>query len=321
MEVSSAILSRTWQAVLLLFLVSLVTFVLVRLAPGDPSAFFYGSSISAEDAAQFRARWGLDDPVHIQYVRWAANALSGDLGRSYQDGRPVLTVIAERVPASLLLAISALVMATVLGVSLGVLAASRYYSMWDRAITLVATLCYSTPAFWLGIVLILLFSVRLGWLPSGGIRNPAAASDWTDLLRHLTLPAAALAVRDVGRIARVTRSSMLEVLSQDYLRTATAKGLGPRTITLRHTLRNALLPVITLLGMAIPGLLSGSVIIETVFGWPGMGRLAIESALQRNYPVIMGEVLIVAAMAIAGSLLADITCSLADPRLGRTGRG
>lgn len=317
---NGAILSRTWQAVLLLFLVSLATFVLVRLAPGDPSALVYGSSSSAEDIAQYRSRWGLDAPIHVQYVRWVTNALSGDLGRSYQDGRPVLGVIAERIPASLLLATTALVVASTLGVSLGVFAASRHCSAWDRLVTLLATLCYSTPAFWLGIALILLFSVKLGWLPSGGIRSPAAASDWADLLRHLALPAAALAVRDIGRFARITRSSMLEVLSQDYLRTATAKGLAPRTIALRHTFRNALLPVITLLGMSIPGLLSGSVIIETVFGWPGMGRLAIESAMQRNYPVITGEVLVVAAMAVLGSLLADLACSAADPRLDRTGK-
>jgi peptide/nickel transport system permease protein len=320
-EVRGAIAGRAGQAVLLLFLVSLATFTLVRLAPGDPSAFAYGSSASAEDVAHFRARWGLDAPIHLQYLRWLSNAAGGDLGRSYQDGRPVLAVVAERIPASLLLALTALVVATLLGVGLGVFAAGHHFSPWDRAVTLLATLCYSTPAFWLGIVLILLFSVKLGWLPSGGIRSPAAPFDFGDLLRHLALPATALAVRDVGRFARITRSSMLEVLSQDYLRTATAKGLTARTIALRHTLRNALLPVITLLGMSVPGLLSGSVIVETVFGWPGMGRLAIESALQRNYPVIMGEVLVVAAMAVLGSLLADIAYSLADPRLGRVERG
>ncbi|HEX2988488.1 MAG TPA: ABC transporter permease [Chloroflexota bacterium] len=313
--------SRAAQAALLLFLVSLATFSLVRLVPGDPGAFFYGTSASAEDIALFRSRWGLDAPIHTQYLRWLANAAGGDLGRSYQDGRPVLAVVAERIPASLLLTGTALLVATVIGVGLGIFAAGRRNSRWDRGVTLVATLCYSTPAFWLGIVLILVFSVWLGWLPSGGIRNPAGTSDLGDLLRHLTLPAAALALRDVGRFARITRSSMLEVLSQEYLQTAAAKGLRSRTIALRHTFRNALLPIITLLGMSVPGLLSGSVIIETVFGWPGMGRLAIEAAIQRNYPVIMGEVLIVATLALLGSLLADIAYSVADPRLGRSERG
>jgi len=318
--VSRQIASRAAQAALLLILVSLATFSLVRLAPGDPGVFLYGTSASAEDIALFRARWGLDAPIHIQYLRWVTNAAGGDMGRSYQDGRPVLAVVAERIPASLLLAGTALLFATALGVGLGIFAASHRFSGWDRAITLLATLCYSAPAFWLGIALILVFSVRLGWLPSGGIRTLVGTSDAGDLLRHLALPAAALALRDVGRFARITRSSMLEVLAQDYLRTAAAKGLRSRTIALRHTFPNALLPVITLLGMSIPGLLSGAVIIETVFGWPGMGRLAIESAIQRNYPVIMGEVLIVATLALIGSLLADIAYAVADPRLARSER-
>jgi len=318
--VSRQIASRAAQAALLLILVSLATFSLVRLAPGDPGVFLYGTSASAEDIALFRARWGLDAPIHIQYLRWVTNAAGGDMGRSYQDGRPVLAVVAERIPASLLLAGTALLFATALGVGLGIFAAGHRFSGWDRAITLLATLCYSAPAFWLGIALILVFSVRLGWLPSGGIRTLVRTSDAGDLLRHLALPAAALALRDVGRFARITRSSMLEVLAQDYLRTAAAKGLRSRTIALRHTFPNALLPVITLLGMSIPGLLSGAVIIETVFGWPGMGRLAIESAIQRNYPVIMGEVLIVATLALIGSLLADIAYAVADPRLARSER-
>lgn len=315
------VVSRTVQSAILLLLVSAVAFALLRLTPGDPGALLYGPNGSPQDLAQVRERWGLDGPLVLQYVRWLGNAATGDLGRSYADGRPVLAVIAERAPATLLLAATALLLATLLGVAAGVLAAIHRYGRIDRLITLAATALYSTPAFWLGLILIFLFSLRLGWLPSGGMRSSLGASTWSDLPSHLLLPATALALRDAGRFARICRASMLEVLSQDYVRTATAKGLGTTAIATRHLLRNALLPLLTLLGMSTPGLLGGAVVIETVFSWPGMGRLAIESALQRNYPVIMGEVLIVAALALLGSLLADLAYSLADPRVGRAPKG
>lgn len=314
------VLSRLVQAALLLLLVSVATFALLHLTPGDPGALLYGLSASPRDMAQLRERWGLDAPLYVQYLKWLANVATGDLGRSYQDGRPVLTVISERLPATLLLAGTALALATLVGVGMGVLSASRRGSWLDRAATFLATAFYSTPAFWLGILLILLFSVGLGWLPSGGMRTPGSTVELGDLAGHLALPALALALRDAGLFARVTRAALLEVLAEDYLRTAAAKGLGRPTILLRHALRNALLPVLTLLGMSVPGLLSGAVVIETVFGWPGLGRLAIESALQRNYPVILGEVLLVAALALLGSLLADLAYSIADPRVGRAGR-
>lgn len=309
------------QSAVLLLLVSAVTFALLRLTPGDPGVTLYGPSVTQEDLARVREWWGLDAPLAVQYLRWLGKAVTGDLGRSYADGRPVLAVVAERIPATLLLAGTSLLLATVLGVGAGVLAATHRHSWVDRGVTIVATALYSTPAFWLGLLLILLFSLRLGWLPSGGMRAALGGTDLADLLRHLALPALALAMRDAGRFARVTRASMLEVLGQDYVRTATAKGLAGVTVATRHVLRNALLPVITLLGLSAPGLLGGAVVIETVFSWPGMGRLAIESALQRNYPVIMGEVLVVATIALAGSLLADLAYTLADPRVGRSSRG
>jgi peptide/nickel transport system permease protein len=312
--------ARHGQAALLLLMVSAITFALLRATPGDPGVLIYGPNVSLEELAQVRARWGLDAPLHLQYLRWVANAATGDFGRSYVDGRAVLAVVGERVPATLLLGGTALLLSTLLGVALGVLSASRRRSRTDRAATLLSTLFYSTPPFWLGLLLILLFSTQLGWLPSGGMRTAGATTEAGDLLRHLVLPAVALALRDAGRVARLTRVSMLEVLAQDYLRTAAAKGLDRSTIALRHVLRNALLPILALLGTSIPGLLGGVVVVETVFGWPGMGRLVIDSSLQRNYPVIMGEVMIVALLALAGSLLADLACAAADPRL-RSGPG
>ncbi len=312
------VLSRLAQSVVLLLLVSAATFALLRSTPGDPGVLLYGPNVSPEDLLQIRERWGLDAPLYEQYARWLANVATGDLGRSYLDGRPVLAVISERIPATLLLAGTALLVATLLGVALGALSARLPASRADYVATLLATVFYSTPAFWLGLLLILLFSVRLGWLPSGGMRAPGAPTGAVDILQHLALPALALALRDAGRLARVTRTAVLEVLAEGYIRAAAAKGLRPATVAFRHVLRNALLPVITLLGMSVPGLLSGAVVVETVFAWPGLGRLAIESALQRNYPVIMGEVLIVATLALLGSLLADLAYTAVDPRVGRS---
>jgi peptide/nickel transport system permease protein len=316
------VVSRLAQTVVLLLLVSLAVFCLLRLAPGDPGALMYGPTASQADLAQVRERWGLDSPVHVQYFRWLSNALGGDLGRSYVDGRPVLWVVGDRMPATLVLAISALLLAAVAGTTLGIGWAGTRTAWLERLIGLLTTAVYSTPPFWFGILLILLFSVRLGWLPPGGFADPGGSGVTAlDLLRHLALPVLALAARDAARFARVTRASVLAVAAQDYVRTAAAKGLSRRSVNVRHILRNALLPVSALLGISIPGFLSGAVIVETVFAWPGLGRLAIESALQRNYPVIMGEVLVVAVAAIAGSILADVACAMADPRVRRGNGG
>lgn len=311
--------SRLAQAILMLLLLSMATFALLRLAPGDPGVALYGPYATREDLAQLRQRWGLDDPLYIQYVRWLVNAATGDLGRSFSDGRPVTAVIWERIPATLLLTASALLLAILVGVGAGVLSVIHRYSWVDRLATLLAVAFYSTPPFWLGILLLLLFSVELGWLPSGGMRTPGALTSPGDLLRHLLLPALALSVRDAGRFAQVTRASVLEALAQDYVRTATSKGLSRATIATRHILRNTLLPLLTLLGLSIPGLLSGALVVETVFGWPGLGRLAMEASLQRNYSVVMGEVLLVAVLALLGSLLADLAYTAADPRIARKG--
>lgn len=311
------VVSRAIQSAGLMILVSIVTFALLRMAPGDPAALLYGPNASPKDLAQVRERWGLDDPIAVQYLRWLGNASMGDLGRSYSDGRPVSMAIAERVPATLLLTGTAVVISTLLGMGTGLLAARSPYGRMDRIVSTAATLFYSTPPFWLGLLLVMLFSVQLGWLPSGGLRDPLAPDGWIDLPRHLLLPAVTLALRDAGRLAAVSRASILETMGEDFIRTAVAKGLPPSVVLTRHVLRSSLLPVLTVLGMSTPGLLGGAVVVETLFGWPGMGRLAIEAALQRNYPVIMGEVLVVASLAVLGSLLADISYALADPRVRR----
>jgi peptide/nickel transport system permease protein len=315
-----AITYRLVQSIILVLVVSAAVFALLQVAPGGPGGLLYGLQATPEDMAQIRERWGLDDPIHVQYARWLANAATGDLGQAYTDGRPVAQVIGERVPATLLLTVSALILANSAGLAMGVVAAMRRGRWADRLATTLATLCYSAPAFWVGILAIFVFSVHLGWLPPGGMRPAGTAAGPLDWARYLLLPATVLALRETGRVARVVRASMLEVIDRDYVRAAVAKGLRGRTIALRHVLRNALLPLVSLIGLSIPGLLSGAVVVETLFSWPGMGRLVIESALQRDYPVIMGEVLIVALLAIAGSLLADLAYMVVDPRIGRPGQ-
>jgi peptide/nickel transport system permease protein len=312
-----AIARRLAQSVVLMLLISLVVFTLLRLSPGGPGGLLYGLQATQDDIAQLRERWGLDDPIHVQYVRWLANAATGDLGQSYVDGRPVALVIGERVPATLLLTVSALILANLAGLAMGVVAAMRRGRWADRVATTLATVCYSSPAFWIGILAISLFSAHLGWLPPGGMRPAGAGAGPMDWAPYLVLPATILALREAGRIARVVRTSMLEVIDQDYVRTAVAKGLPARVIALRHILRNAMLPLVSLIGLSIPGLISGAVVVETLFSWPGLGRLVVESALQRDYPVIMGEVLVVAFMAIVGNLIADLAYLAVDPRIAR----
>ncbi len=313
--------SRLAQIAVVLVGVSLIAFTLLRLAPGDPGAFLYGPYASQEELAQLRERWGLDAPLHLQYGQWLVNVARGDLGRSYADGRPVVAVIGDRLPATLLLGATALSLATILGVLLGVLSATYYHSWVDRLITVGVTALYSAPPFWLGLLLVFIFSFRLNWLPSGGLHAAEGDNDLAALLAHLALPAVALSIRDAGRIARVTRVSVLETRSQEYVRTAVAKGLTPTIVTTRHILRNSLLPILSLIGVAIPGLLGGVVVIETVFNWPGLGRLTIESALRRDYSVLMGEVLVVTALAVSASLLTDVAHRFADPRLRRPNGG
>jgi peptide/nickel transport system permease protein len=308
-------LRRLLGAVPLLLGISLIAFVLIRLAPGDPVGMLYGPDEPIEDIARVRASLGLDQPLPVQYLAWLRNVLRGDLGRSYSDGRPVLAVIVERVPRTLQLTLSALALALVGGLSIGALAALRRNTALDALATALATACYSIPGFWLALLLILVFSVQLRLLPSGGVGTLRGERTLRDGLAHLILPAVVLSLRELGRIVRFTRAGLLDVLESDYIRTARAKGLREHSVVWSHALRNALLPLITLLGLAVPGLLGGSIVIESVFAWPGIGRLAYEAALARNYPLIMGLTLCIGALVIIGNLLADLGYGLADPRV------
>ncbi|MEA2513813.1 MAG: peptide/nickel transport system permease protein [Thermomicrobiales bacterium] len=295
--------------------VSLILFALLHLAPGGPEGMLIGDQYNPELAARVRHNLKLDRSVPEQYVAWLGSLLRGDLGRSFFDGSPVTTIIGERVMATVQLALAGFVLAAVIGISLGVLAALRHNSIVDRLATAVALVGVSFPSFWLGILLILAFSVRLGWLPSSGISTYGEEGDLGSRLRHLLLPAITLSAVQLAIYMRFTRAAMLEVLNQDYIRTAEAKGLRQRVVVVRHGLRNALLPLLTIAGFSLKSLIGGAVFIEVVFAWPGLGRLAVDSVYARDYPVVLGLNMLIAVVTICSNLLIDVLYGIADPRI------
>lgn len=305
---------RLLQGVILLFVVSAVIFLIVHSAPGGP-AILNNPDVDPETAKAIARDLGLTDPIPMQYARWIGRAISGNLGRSYQHQVPVVRLIRARLPNTLLLAGTALGLAVLIAVPLGVISAVRRYSAFDYAATVGAFFGVSIPNFWLGIMLIVLFSVTLGWLPSAGMRTVGVEAGRWDLLRHLIMPAVVLSTFPMAQLMRYARSSMVEVLSQDFVRTAQAKGLAPRRVMVAHALRNALIPVVTVLGVITPRLLSGAVITETIFAWPGLGRLAVDAAVTRDYPVIMGLTMTTAVLVIASNLLTDVGYVVLDPRI------
>lgn len=309
------LLSRLGQSALLLLLVSAIGFALLHLLPGGPlSQFALNPGMTQADLDRIAHQMGLDRPLPAQYIAWLRHMVVGDWGRSYRDQQPVLSVIGSHLGATLELMLSSTVLAVVLGTWVGVLGAIRRYSVADYLATIGAMIALSIPTFWFGLVTIYIFSVVLGWLPAGNIATIGDGSV-LDLLRHLVMPCIVLALVTVATWSRYMRSALLEVVGQDYIRTARAKGLAPRRILIRHALRNAMLPMITLAGLQIPTLLGGALITETVFTWPGMGRLFLDSLGYRDYPVIMGLLIVSAILTLIGNLLADILYVVADPRM------
>jgi peptide/nickel transport system permease protein len=296
-----------------LWLVTIIAFVLIRLAPGDPSAVMLGSDATPAAVAQFRAAYGLDRPIPVQYMAWLGHVVRGDLGTSIYLGRPVTTAILERLPVSLTLTLAAFAIAIVLGVSLGLVAAYWHDTWADRAVSAVAALGLSLPSFWLGICLIYLLAVRWPLLPSGGFVEP-----WRDppaALRHLLLPAFALGYLQSGLIARMTRASMLDSLRGDFVRTARSKGVGELSVVVKHAFRNAFIPVLTVSGIALAVLFGGAVVIETVFTLPGVGRLLVNAVVRRDYPVVQGTLLLVAAWYVVVNIAVDLLYTVSDPRV------
>ena len=307
---------RLFQAVPLLIGVSIIAFAMMHLAPGGPLAVYtLNPTITAQDIERIKHVFGLDQPVYIQYLKWAAGMFTGNWGNTFFGGRPVFDVIMERVPATFLLMGSGMSMAIILGMLIGILGAVRRYSVFDYLATTGAMVTLSFPTFWFGLMTIFIFALKLGWLPSGGMFTLGGDEDILDLLKHLILPTVVLALVLVAQWSRYTRSSFLEVIHQDYIRTARSKGLSEGRILFRHAFPNALAPLIALAGVQLPWLFSGALVTETIFGWPGMGRLFVDSLTMKEYPVLMGMVMVTAMAVIIGNLLADVVNAVIDPRI------
>jgi peptide/nickel transport system permease protein len=294
----------------------MIAFGMMRLAPGGPEALYaVGGNMKAEDLTRLRKSFGLDQPIYTQYVKWTRGMLTGDWGRSYRDRRPVTAVVFERIPATAELTFSALLIAIAVGVTIGVLGAIRQYSIADYLATIGAMLALSIPTFWFGLMVIYLFAVRLEWIPSGGRQTLGEPFSLADRLHHLVAPACVLGFVLVATWSRYTRAAMLEVIGQDFVRVARAKGLSERRVLITHALRNALVPLVTLAGIQLPLLFGGALVTESVFTWPGMGRLMVDSLSYRDYPVMMGILFITAVLVIIFNLLADLLSALLDPRI------
>ncbi|MBM3532258.1 MAG: ABC transporter permease [Alphaproteobacteria bacterium] len=308
------------KSVAILLAIVILNFLLIRLAPGDPASVIAGEAGAADAKyiAQLREQFGLDKPLTTQLALYVGGVVTFDLGWSYRNQRSVADMVGERLPATLLLTVTAFIVALAIGIGLGVLAATRVGTWADSLVTVAALGFYATPLFWVGLMAILLFSVNLGWLPAFGMQTPVAmpfGDRVVDVARHMVLPVLTLAVFFVAIYARLTRASMLEVQDMDFVRTARAKGLAPARILRAHTLRNAILPVITFAGIQAGQLVGGSIVVETVFAWPGIGRLAFEALLQRDYNLLLGVFFLTSVMVIAFNLVTDLVYSLVDPRI------
>lgn len=307
------ILRRLLGAIPLLLGISIVIFILIHLPPGGPADIYAGSpNVSAEDLAKMNENLGLNDPIPVQYIKWLGGMIRGDWGNSYKDGRPVTQAIFERVPATLQLMASALFIALALAVPIGIYTSTRATKFPRYFLNVLTMLGISVPTFWTGLMVILIFAGRLRWIPTGGRGDEG---DLLDQLHHLIAPAFVLGLVSMAGFARYIHSSMIEVMQEDYIRTAEAKGLRHRTIIFQHAFRNASIPVITLLGLEIPRVFSGALVTEVVFSWPGLGRLVTESILGRNYPVLMGAFMLSAILVILGNLIADVCYGLVNPQI------
>ncbi|MCC6192743.1 MAG: ABC transporter permease [Anaerolineales bacterium] len=299
------VVRRTAMVLPLLLLVSAASFLLLYLVPGDPATLLAPPDATTEFVEELRLHLGLDDPLHEQYLRYLWGLIRGDLGRSYLTNRSVVEELAPRFLATIELALASLLLSIPIGLVIGIGAAMKRGSLLDAFLMLSSVVGLSMPAFWLGLVLMLVFSLSLGWLPSSG------RGDW----RNLVLPAMTLSTWSIAIIGRMTRASMLEVLRRDYIRTARAKGLVEWLVLYRHALRNALLPILTVIGLRFGYMLSGAVITETVFAWPGMGRFIVQAIQSRDYPNIRGALMLLAASFLVVNLLVDVLCAAADPRI------
>jgi peptide/nickel transport system permease protein len=306
-----------------------ITFVMMRVAPGDPMDIYLEPQrqrqVDPEVIELLRAKYGLDQPIHVQYVRWLGSVVKGDFGESFRHRRPVSRLLAEAIPYTLQLTILAVLFDALIGIMLGIIAAVKQYTALDKAVTLGSLIVYAVPGFWLALMLVMVFSVQLGWFPTSQTRSMdyEMLSFWGkvgDRFWHLALPVFVLGIGSAASTARYVRNRLLDVLNADFVWAARARGLRERVVIVRHALRNALIPVITIYGMSLPFLLGGATVIETIFAWPGMGNLAVGAVGGRDYPLIMATTTIAAVLTVLGNLLADITYALVDPRVSYGGR-
>jgi len=313
------VLRRLLISIPVLFGITLVTYLIVSLAPGDPVSALVNPEQIAELGPGWlearRAELGLDEPIPIRYGLWMKEVAQGNLGYSYTDRRPVSTTIGERIWPTVKLMLTVQILALLIAVPIGIISAIRQYSLIDYIVTIFGFATISIPAFFLALAAIYVFSIRLGWLPSAGMNTLGKPPTFRDSLQHLVLPATVLGLGQAAPLIRYTRSSMLETVRQDYVRVARAKGLSERRVITRHALRNALIPLVTVIALTLPQLLGGTVIIEQIFAWPGMGSLAIKAVRGRDYPTIMAINMIGAVAILVSSLIADIVYAWVDPRI------
>jgi peptide/nickel transport system permease protein len=307
------LIKRLLATIPTILLVTIAVFMILRLTPGGPAVAMLGDQASPEAVAKLNHQLGLDKPLYVQYLRWLGSALHGDLGRSAFGNQPVTQLIVQRIVPTLELSILALIVSLLIGITAGVIAAVKRNTVVDAVASILAILGVSTPSFWLAILLVLLFSLKLGWLPALGYVSPF--SNLTTNLKDMLLPSLTLGVILAAVITRFTRASMLDSLYQDYVRTARSKGLEERTVIVRHALSNAMIPIVTVVGLELGGLLSGAVIIETIFSLPGNGQLLVTAIFNRDFPVVQGLVVVIATVFILVNVVVDVVYALIDPRI------
>jgi peptide/nickel transport system permease protein len=302
-----------------LFVVATTVFIITRLIPGDPAAVMLGPQASVEDVERLREKLGLNDPIYLQFIHYFGDLLRGDLGTSLSYNQSVLSLIFERFPNTLLLSACALVISLLIGIPAGIISATKQYSVWDYSFMILSLIGVSMPIFWLGVMLVLYFSVELGWFPATGMGS--LEDGVGSFFKHLVLPSLALATIPMATFARITRSSMLEVIRHDYIKTARAKGLREFFVIWKHAFKNALTPLLTVLGMQISMMLGGAVLTETIFSWPGMGRLVVDAINNRDFMVVQGTVLFIAVIFVLINLIVDILYTVVNPRVKLTNKG
>lgn len=315
------LIRRTMQSIVTLFLITILTFSLIHLAPGGPTQVMIGPGMSPQAFETQKKNLGLDDPVPVQYVRWLGGLLQGDLGKTFKTSLPVSQLIWPTIGNTLVLMAAAWLVTLVIALPWGIYNSTREYGLSDQTASFISYLGFAMPTFWFGIILQQLFAMKLRWLPLSDMYSFGKQGDIGDLMLHLVMPVTVLSLGFLAAYVKYARSSMLEVLNQDYIRTARAKGVKERKVIFRHALRNALIPIVTIIGLDLPMLVSGAALTEKVFNWPGMGRLFVDMALAREYSVLMAIVLVTAVFVVIGNLLADLLYAIVDPRvqLGRKG--